>query len=91
MSEFYHLKISFIILFLLAFSSLTSAQNISVKIQSVTIEKAITEIQKISGKSIIVQSDRLDLERVVSVNERNRDVQDIILSLFAQSGQSHCL
>ena len=87
MSEFYHLKISFIILFLLAFSSLTSAQNISVKIQNVTIEKAITEIQKISGKSIIVQSDRLDLGRVVSVNERNRDVQEIILSLFAQSGQ----
>ena len=64
-------------------SAVLNAQNISLSLRSVPVSKAITEIQKTSGYSIVVKSDGLDLSRQVSVNAENEDIRTVIGNVFA--------
>ena len=64
-------------------SAVLNAQNISLSLRSVPVSKAITEIQKTSGYSIVVKSDGLDLSRQVSVNAENEDIRTVIVNVFA--------
>ena len=64
-------------------SAVLNAQNISLSLRSVPVSKAITEIQKASGYSIVVKSDGLDLSRQVSVNAENEDIRTVIGNVFA--------
>ena len=78
---------SLALLILLTFSLPASGQRISLNLNGVTIQRAITEIQKLSGKSIIIESDGLDLNEKVNVLFTDKDVSTVIEDLFAQTGQ----
>ena len=77
------LKRIFLPFCMLLASAVLNAQNISLSLRSVPVSKAITEIQKASGYSIVVKSDGLDLSRQVSVNAENEDIRTVIGNVFA--------
>ncbi len=62
---------------------LLRGQEISLTLRSVPISKALTEIQKASGYSIVVKSDDLDISRKVSLTLENESVQSAISRVFA--------
>lgn len=63
-----------------------SAQKVTVSVRNVPISRAIAEIQKVSGYSIVVKSEGLDLQRVVSLSLENEDIEPLLTKLF--EGQS---
>ncbi len=55
-------------LFFLTGAVLLPAQNISINLNGVTVSKAVSEIQKISGYSVIVKSHGLNLYEEVTLD-----------------------
>ena len=68
---------------LLFLPGLLSGQEISLNLRSVPVSKALTEIQKASGYSIVVKSDDLDLTRQVTLSIENESVSSAISRVFA--------
>ena len=71
-----------VIIALLLLPSVLRGQEISLALRSVPISKAITEIQKVSGYSIVVKSDGLDLSRTVSLSFEKEDIQAVVRKVF---------
>ena len=63
-----------------------SAQSIDLKLKDVTVQTAVLELQKQHGYSVAVKSNELDMSKVISVDLRNRSVEDVIRAIF--SGQN---
>ena len=71
------------VLALFLISGLARGQEISLTLRSVPVSKAITEIQKASGYSIVVKSDDLDMSATVSLTIENESVESAISKVFA--------
>lgn len=67
----------------LAFSLGSGAQNVSLNLKGVSVSKAVTELQKACGYSVVIKSDDLDMSRTVSVSVDNADVSDALKQIFA--------
>lgn len=80
-------SLSLALMILVSFCLPSFGQNVNLNLRGVTIKKAITEIQKVSGKSIIVESDGLDLDKTVNVSSADKDIATLIEELFSQTGQ----
>lgn len=59
-----------------------SAQSIDLKLKDVTVQTAVLELQKQHGYSVAVKSNELDMSKVISVDLRNRSVEDVIRAIF---------
>ena len=70
------------VLLLVSFT-LSYGQNITLNLRNTTVSRAVTEIQKIYGYSVVVKSDGLDMERVVSVSLSGEDVKGALTKIFA--------
>ncbi|MBO4428258.1 MAG: TonB-dependent receptor [Bacteroidales bacterium] len=57
-------------------------QEVSVSLRSVPVSRAISEIQKASGYSIVVKSDGLDLNRQISLTVDNEGIQSVLTKVF---------
>ena len=64
----------------------SSAQSVSVNLSGVSVTKALSEIQKASGFSVVIKSTGLDLERKVSVHTDGEDIRQVLAKVF--EGQS---
>lgn len=74
------LLLSFLLLVPFAFSS---AQNITLNLNNTSVSRAVTEIQKMYGYSVVVKSDGLDMDKTVSVSIVNEDVKSALAKVFA--------
>jgi len=74
-----------VLLFLTALLTSWAAfgQNVSLSLRNVPLEKAIAEIQKVSGFSVVVKSDGLDMGRNVTLNVSDEDISSVIRKAFA--------
>ena len=70
------------VLLLVSFT-LSYGQNITLNLRNTTVSRAVTEIQKMYGYSVVVKSDGLDMERVVSVSLSGEDVKGALTKIFA--------
>ena len=68
---------------LLVSFTLSFGQNITLNLRNTTVSRAVTEIQKIYGYSVVVKPDGLDMERVVSVSLSGEDVKVALAKIFA--------
>ena len=66
--------------------ALSYGQNISLNLRNTTVSRAVTEIQKLYGYSVVVKPDGLDMERQISVSIAGEDVKEAITKIF--TGQS---
>ena len=73
------------VLLLVSFT-LSYGQSITLNLRNTTVSRAVTEIQKIYGYSVVVKPDGLDMERAVSVSLSGEDVKAALTKIFA--GQS---
>ena len=76
------------VLLFLTCTVMTLAQDLNLRLQNVTIKKAITEIQKASGKSIIVESNGLNLDLKVTVSGQSGDAISVLETIFSQTEQN---
>ena len=74
-----------VLLFLtmLLWGGLAFGQNISLSLRGVPLEKAIAEIQKASGYSVVVKSEGLDMSKAVTVNASDEEISSVIRKVFA--------
>lgn len=70
------------VLLLVSFT-LSYGQNITLNLRNTTVSRAVTEIQKIYGYSVVVKPDGLDMERAVSVSLSGEDVKGALTKIFA--------
>lgn len=75
------------VLALLMSTVLSWGQGVNVNLKNVTIQKAVTEIQKITGYSVIVKPDGLNLSKIISVQIDGDDIITSMQKIFAESGQ----
>ena len=66
--------------------ALSYGQNLSLNLRNTTVSRAVTEIQKLYGYSVVVKPDGLDMERQISVSIAGEDVKEAITKIF--TGQS---
>lgn len=83
MSVFYRLLRTMAAAAAFLLPQMMAGQDINLTLRSVPISKAITEIQKASGYSIVVKSDDLDMSGTVSLSFENESVQSAISRVFA--------
>lgn len=73
------------VLFLTAVSLLLlsfSASAIDLNLRNVTVEQALAELNKVGKCSLVLKTDDVDLQKIVSVNAKNASVQDILEQIF---------
>ncbi len=58
------------------------AQTIDFKVSDTSVRQAVLLFQKQTGLSVSVDADKLDMNRTVSVNARNRTPEDVLRSIF---------
>lgn len=68
---------------ILSWSGYAFGQKVSLSVKGVSLEKAISEIQKVSGYSVIVKAEGLDMNRTVSVTADNEDISSVVRKAFA--------
>ena len=59
-----------------------SGQNITLNLRNTPVSRAVTEIQKMYGYSVVIKSEGIDLSRQVSVNAENEDLKTVLAKLF---------
>lgn len=62
--------------------SFASAQNISLKLKDVTVQEAITSINRDANYSIVVKADDVDLTKRVTVDASNATIEAILNQVF---------
>ena len=65
------------------FSGNVSAAGIDFHVKDTTVREAMLQLQRQHGFSIIVESDNVDMNRVVTVSLKNAQIKNIIESIFA--------
>lgn len=75
------------VLLLVSFT-LSYGQSITLNLRNTTVSRAVTEIQKIYGYSVVVKPDGLDMERAVSVSLSGEDVKAALTKIFGRGGHS---
>lgn len=84
--KLYHRSVRLLVLsLLLLVSFISSAQDITLNLRNTTVSRAVTEIQKMYGYSVVVKPDGLDMERAVNVSLAGEDVKSALTKVF--SGQ----
>lgn len=63
-----------------------SAQSINLKLNDVTVQTAVMELQKKYGYSVAVRSNELDMSQVISVDVKGNTVEEVVAAIF--SGQN---
>lgn len=76
-----HFLLSLVLFSALCFSSFAS--NIDLKMKNVTLEEAITALHRASNYTIVLNSDQVDLSRIVSVNASKASIDDVMTQLLA--------
>ncbi len=59
-----------------------SGQIITLNLRNTPVSRAVTEIQKMYGYSVVIKSEGIDLSRQVSVNAENEDLKTVLAKLF---------
>lgn len=59
-----------------------SASAIDLNLRNVTVEQALAELNKVGKCSLVLKTDDVDLQKIVSVNAKNASVQDILEQIF---------
>lgn len=67
---------------LVCFSFSMKAQNISLKLESVSVKDAINAVSQETGYSIVIDSGSVDLDRKVTINARNASIKDVVNQIF---------
>ena len=84
--KLYHRSARVLMLSLLLLVSLVSyGQDITLNLRNTTVSRAVTEVQKMYGYSVVVKPDGLDMERAVNVSLAGEDVKSALTKIF--SGQ----
>ena len=84
--KLYHRSVRQLVLsLLLLVSFISSAQDITLNLRNTTVSRAVTEVQKMYGYSVVVKPDGLDMERAVNVSLAGEDVKSALTKIF--SGQ----
>lgn len=73
------------VLFLASFT-FSNAQNVTMNFRNMTVSRAVTEIQKMYGYSVVVKPDGLDMERNVNLSVTDENLESVLSKIF--SGQS---
>ena len=60
-----------------------SAQTINFSVQNVTVQEAITALNKSENYSVILNADDIDLDRKVSISVKNATIEDVLDRIFA--------
>ena len=63
-----------------------SAQSINLKLNDVTVQTAVMELQKKYGYSVAVRSNELDMSQIISVDVKGNTVEEVVAAIF--SGQN---
>lgn len=58
-------------------------QSIDLKLDDVTVEKAIDAVHRIGDYSIVLNSSDVDLNKVISVNASQASIQDVMNQILA--------
>jgi len=65
-------------LFLVVSTLASMAQNIDLKLKNVTVEQAITALNKTGNYSVVLNPGDVDLSRIVSVDANNASIQSVM-------------
>ncbi|MBE6237838.1 MAG: TonB-dependent receptor [Bacteroidales bacterium] len=76
-------RLSLTVCAVIGFSMGVSAQSIDLKLKNVTVQTAVTELQKKFGYSVAVKSAELDMAKVISVDMKDKDVKEVVSAIFA--------
>lgn len=60
-----------------------SAQKYTLNLRQVPVRTAIEEIQRQFGYSVVVETSRVDMDKVISIQARNVDIKDLLGQIFA--------
>lgn len=76
------LKYYFTLVFFLLIATTARSQKISLNLENVTVREAITAINKTGNYSIIVNTDKIDIEQRVNINAENEDIKSVLNQVF---------
>lgn len=76
-------KIAGLSVFLLLLAFPCWAQGITLRLEKVTVQKAIEKIQSDYGYSFSLKTEDVDLSRIVSISAKNASVREVLRDLFA--------
>lgn len=80
-----------LLLVLLSVYCISSAAAIDLKLKNVTLEEAITALNKTGNYSIVLNSDKVDLAKIVSVNASKASIDDVMKQLLAGQNLSYSI
>ncbi len=58
------------------------AQNITLKLNQVTVQQAIEMLQKNYNYSVVIKTKDIDLKQKISINAENKDISNIVNEIF---------
>lgn len=76
---------------LLAGPRLLSAQNLNIQKSNITVGDAIAELNRAEGYSVVVNSDEVDMTKVISISARNASIQEVLDQIFAGQDVSYVI
>ena len=68
---------------MLALSLQVLGQQISLNLRDIPISRAVTEIQKLYGYSVVIKAEGVDLSRHITVSASDEDIHSVLGKIFA--------
>lgn len=68
-----------------------SAQTLNIQKSRITVSEAIAELNRVENYSVVVNSDEVDLTKVVSISARNATIQNVLDQIFAGQDVSYVI
>lgn len=75
-----YLLVAFIFAVMMPLS--VSAQNISLTMQNVTVQQAITALNRTANYSVVLNADDIDLSKKISVSAKNATLDNVLSQIF---------
>ena len=69
--------------------SIASAAGIDFHVKDATVHEAVLQLQQQQEYSIVVESDKVDMNRVVNVSLKDASIEDVLKSIFAGQNVSY--
>ena len=69
------------LLMLISFGA--AGQNITLNLRNTPVSRAVTEIQKMYGYSVVIKSDGIDLSRQITLSAQDEDIRTVMSKIFA--------
>lgn len=73
------------------FTLVAFAASIDLQLKNVTVEKAISALKQKSNYSIVLNSDEVDLTKIVSVNARNSSIDEVLKQILVGQNVSYSI